>query len=85
MMPWGPKNTALPEQPSDPNRKRKALSRVITTLESSACTGIRMFLLRVLTMPAQLDIDPNHRPVNINAIVYKAPGVGLGRIILVFG
>ena len=36
-------------------------------------------------MLAQLDIEPKHRPVHINAIVDKAPGVRLIRIILVFG
>jgi len=30
-------------------------------------------LRRVSLMPAQLHIDPNHRPVNINAIVANAP------------
>jgi hypothetical protein len=30
-------------------------------------------LRRVSLVPAQLDIDPNHRPVNINAIIPNAP------------
>jgi hypothetical protein len=44
-----------------------------------------ILLFRVSLMLAQLDIDPNDRPVNINAIVYKAPGVRLVRVKGVFG
>ena len=37
------------------------------------CGRFCSLLLRVSVMPAQLDVDPNHRPVNINAIVPNAP------------
>src|SRR6266851_631554 len=53
---------------------RRALHVLRSTDTARGCSeGSASLLLSVSLMPAQPDVDPDHRPVNINAIVPKAP------------